>query len=395
MTHPRLAETEALLAELVAFPTVSAASNRALTDRLAERLEGLGARVRVDPDPTGAKANLWASLGPERAPEEDRGIVLSGHTDVVPPGDGPWTGDPFRLREAGGRLYGRGTCDMKGFVACATAIAAEAAERPLAHPLHLAFTYDEEVGCFGAKAMVAALSAEGRRPAMAIIGEPTAMRVIEGHKGNCEYHTRIAGLPGHSARPDLCVSAADAAVRYAARLLQLGEALKARAPRGSRFEPPHATLNIGRIDSGTVHNVIAERAHIAWEVRTVSPGDAAFVCAEIDAHAEALLGTMRAVYPGAAIERITIGDVPGLEPAQDNAARDVALALTGPMTGETEALHVAFGTEAGLYRRLGLSAVVCGPGDIAQAHRADEFVARSQLDACLTMLSGLVARLAG
>ena len=383
----RLTETEGLLAELVAFPTVSAESNLELIAWADDRLGRLGARTRAYTDPTHRKANLLASFGPEG----DGGLVLSGHTDVVPVEDQAWTSDPFALTERDGRLHARGACDMKGFLACVLAAAPDFAARPLSRPLHIALTHDEEVGCLGAQALARDLRREGLRPSAAIIGEPTSMRVVEGHKGCREYTTRFTGLEGHGSRPDRGVNAVAFAVRYAARLMEIAEALRARAPEDSRFEPPWTTLNLGRLAGGRVHNVIPGAAELDWEMRPVAEPDAAFALAEIDRFAEeTLLPEMRALAPAAAIRRDVVGEVEALTPAEENEARRLVAALTG----RNDAGLAAFATGAGVFAGLGMACVVCGPGDIAQAHMPDEYVARDQLAQCLAMLEGLARRLA-
>ena len=382
----RLEETRDILARLVAFPSVSADSNLDLINWIATYLEGFGARVEVLPNEAGTKANLFATLGPEG----DGGIVLSGHSDVVPVEDQDWTSDPFELREADGRLYGRGTCDMKGFIACVLAMVPDFAGTPLKRPLHFAFTHDEEVGCLGAADLVEALERRGLTPAMAIIGEPTEMRIIEGHKGCCEYTARFTGLEGHGSTPELGVNAAEYAVRYVSRLLEIREELKTRAPETSGFEPPWTTLNIGRVHGGTAHNVIVGKAEVEWEFRPVQAEDMDFVKSEISSYVDdVLLPQMRAVDPHAGIETEVIGEVAGLEPMEVNAARD----LVAELTGANAAGLVSFATEAGLFQSLGTNVVVCGPGSIREAHKPDEFVAFDQLQACLDMLAGLGAKL--
>ena len=385
---PHLDDTISLLGDLIAFPTVSTDSNLDLIAFLATRLEAVGARCEVFLDPTGTKGNLFATLGPD----VDGGIVLSGHTDVVPVADQDWTFDPFVMEERDGRLYGRGSCDMKGFIAAAVTMAPLLAERVRDKPVHFAFTHDEEVGCLGAQALVAALKGRGIRPGVAIIGEPTSMRIIEGHKGCYEYTTRFTGLEGHGSGPDRGVNAVEYAVRYVGRLLELKERLKARAPAGSRFVPPWTTINTGALIGGTAHNVIPARAEVEWEMRPVRTADADFVKADLAAYcADTLLPAMRAVSPGADIVTETIGEVAGLEPMEDSAARDLVSALTGANDSDV----VAFGTEAGLFQALGMSVVVCGPGSIAQAHMADEFVEIDQMRQCLDMLTRLTDRLGG
>ncbi|MBV7378027.1 acetylornithine deacetylase [Maritimibacter dapengensis] len=377
--------TRDILARLIAFPTVSADPNRDLIDWIADYLQGVGARVEVLPSAEGGKANLFATFGPEG----DAGVVLSGHTDVVPVADQDWTSDPFELREADGLLFGRGTCDMKGFIACCLTLAPKLADAELTRPIHFAFTHDEEVGCLGAAELVKAITDRELRPAMAIIGEPTEMRIIEGHKGCCEYTTRFHGLEGHGSAPDLGVNAAEYAVRYVGRLMELREELKTRAPALSGFEPPWTTINIGGVHGGVAHNVIVGKAEVEWEFRPVQERDFEFVTSEMAMFAgDVLLPEMQAVHPEAAIETEVVGEVPGLEPMDENAARDLVAELTGANTAGL----VAFGTEAGLFQGLGMNVVICGPGSIEQAHKPDEFVAADQLVACLEMLEGLVEK---
>ena len=375
-----LEDTVATLAKLVGAPTVSTEPNMELIWYLADRLESAGARVEVMRDPSGAKANLWATVGPET----DGGIVLSGHTDVVPVADQDWSSDPFDMVERDGRLYGRGTCDMKGFIAACLTVAPALAARVQNRPVHFAFTHDEETGCIGAGHLVAALKERGLRPALAIIGEPTSMGVIEGHKGCYEYTTEFRGLEGHGSSPDLGVNAVEYAARYVGRLLGLREQLKARCPETSRFQPPWTTINVGALQGGVAHNVIASRATVDWEMRPVVTPDADFVKEDLRGYIhDILLPAMREVDPQADIITHVIGEVCGLEPVEPNAARTLVAALTG----ENGAGTVPFGTEAGLFQSLGMDAVVCGPGSIEQAHKADEFVELSQMQACLDMLS--------
>ncbi|WP_298805895.1 acetylornithine deacetylase [uncultured Lentibacter sp.] len=381
-----LSRTVALLEQLVAFPTVSPDSNLEMIAFMADHLGQLGARVTTYSAPCGTKANLFATLGPEG----DGGIVLSGHSDVVPVEDQDWTSDPFTLTDRDGLLFGRGTCDMKGFIAATLAMAEAYATLPLTRPVHFAFTHDEETGCIGAQALVKELQAQGLKPAIAIIGEPTEMRIIEGHKGCCEYTTRFTGLEGHGSQPARGVNAAEYAVRYVTKLMELRSDLMARAPKGSRFEPPYTTVNIGRIAGGVAHNVIVGKAEVDWEFRPVQDSDYTFLHKALDAYTEnTLLPAMRAVHPAAAIEVETMGEVAGLMPMEENEARDLCAALTGGNGVDV----VAFGTEAGLFQQLGLSAVVCGPGSIEQAHKPDEFIAPDQLQACLAMLEGLGKKL--
>ena len=379
--------TKAVLSDLIAFPTVSADSNTALIGYAEEKLKDCGARAFVSFDETGSKANLFATIGPEG----DGGIVLSGHSDVVPVDGQNWTSDPFVMREADGLLYGRGTCDMKGFIAACIAMAPVFAEAELVRPVHFAFTYDEEVGCFGARALMGELERAGIRPSVCIIGEPTSMRIIEGHKGCFEYTTEFTGTGGHGSEPDKGVNAVEYAVRYVSRLMALGEELKERAPRNNRFDPPWTTVQVGRMEGGAARNVIAGHCSVEWEMRPVAGDDADHVKNALQAYVDGdLLPAMRAVAPEAGIVTHVVGEVEGLEPVE----RSEALEIVRELTGNTETEVVSFGTEAGLFQKAGISTVVCGPGSIAQAHKPDEFVSIDQLASCLDMLDRLVAKLA-
>jgi acetylornithine deacetylase len=373
------------LARLVAHPTVTFDSNLALIDMLAGDLAALGARVRRVTSDDGQRANLFATFGPDG----DGGIVLAGHTDVVPVEGQDWTSDPYTMRAEGGRLYGRGTCDMKGFIACCMAVAPQLAEARLSRPIHFAFTYDEEIGCFGATRLVAELARDGPRPAMAIVGEPTSMRVIVGHKGDYEYTTRFAGLEGHGSAPDRGVNAVEFAARYIGHLLETAEALKARAPADSPFDPPWTTLQVGRIAGGIARNVIPGSCEIDWEIRPVVPEDADFVKDRV-AHycAHTLLPAMQAVAPAAGIETKVVAEVAGLVPATVNEARDIVHALTG----QNDSGVVSFATEAGIFQSLGLSVVICGPGSIDQAHKPDEFIEKAEMTRALDLLTALVGK---
>lgn len=375
-----------ILRDMIAFPTVSSDSNLEMIAYIAQRLEDCEADVHLFTDPSGKKANLFATLGPQ----VDGGIVLSGHSDVVPVTDQDWTTDPFTLTSKGNKLFGRGTCDMKGFIAATIAMAPTFARGRLNRPVHFAFTYDEEVGCIGAGHLASSLQQMELRPAVAIIGEPTSMRVIEGHKGCNEYTTRFQGLEGHGSDPDAGVNAVEYAVRYVARLLALKEQLRDRAPANSTFVPPWTTLNVGVLTGGAARNVIAPKAQVDWEMRPMHAADADFVKSTMAAYCnDELLPAMRAIYPDASIETEIIGEVCGLTPALENEARDIVYELTG----RNDAGLVPFGTEAGIYQNIGMDVVVCGPGSIEQAHKADEYITTNQLSQCLAMLERLATKM--
>ncbi|WP_037307769.1 acetylornithine deacetylase [Ruegeria halocynthiae] len=381
-----LEDTRTLLTELIGFATVSSVSNLDMIGHLAARLADCGAEVEIWHDETGTKANLFATLGPKR----DGGIVLSGHSDVVPVADQDWLSDPFVMDEKDGKWFGRGTCDMKGFIAAAVVMARQYAQLDLQRPVHFAFTYDEEIGCFGARALADTLRQKGIKPAVAIIGEPTSMRIIEGHKGCYEYTTHFTGLEGHGSGPDQGVNAVEYAVRYVSKLLELKMALQGRAPASSRFEPPWTTINTGALIGGVAHNVIPGKARVEWEMRPVQMTDADYVKDQMHRYcAHTLIPAMQAVHADANIKTEVIGEVDGLEPMDENAARDLVMELTGANGADV----VPFGTEAGIFQGLGMSVVVCGPGSIDQAHKPDEYVSVDQMAQCLDMLGRLSAKL--
>lgn len=384
MAHALLNDTVDILTDLINFPSISEGGNLELIAYINHRLDQIGVRTYLTLDETGGKANLFATLGPANT---DGGIVLSGHTDVVPVEGQEWHSDPFNALVRDGRLYGRGACDMKGFIACTLAMAPQYMQADLKVPLHLGFTYDEEVGCLGARVMLDELREVGPHPRMCIVGEPTMMKLIEGHKGCCEYTTHFSGLEGHGSEPDRGVNAVEYAVRYVARLMEIAEDLRQRVPEESKFVPPHSTIQIGRMAGGIARNIIAGSCAVEWELRHVTADDYDFTHAQIRSFvADTLLPQMQSVYPDANILTQVMGEVAGLAPMEHNEVVELVRVLTGNKeAGEL----VSFGTEAGLYQQLGVDTVICGPGSIHQAHKPDEFVALEQLDQCLHMIEGL------
>lgn len=381
-----LEDAKTLLGELISFPTVSSDSNLDMIKHLADRLSDCGAEVEIWHDETGTKANLFATLGPKR----DGGIVLSGHSDVVPVADQDWSSDPFVMEERDGKWFGRGTCDMKGFIAAAVVMAPYYAKLDLQRPVHFAFTYDEEIGCFGAQALAKTLREKAIKPAVVIIGEPTSMRIIEGHKGCYEYTAHFTGFEGHGSAPERGVNAVEYAVQYVSKLLALKADLQGRAPANSPFDPPWTTINTGTLVGGVAHNVIPGKARVDWEMRPVQKADADYVKDELHRFcAQTLIPAMQTVHPDAGIKTEVIGEVDGLEPMDENEARDLVMELTGANGADV----VPFGTEAGIFQQLGMSVVVCGPGSIDQAHKPDEYVSVDQMAQCLDMLGRLSSKL--
>jgi acetylornithine deacetylase len=371
-----------ILGDLVGFPTVTSESNLDLIEYAAAQLEPHTTDLRIIPDRERQKANLFATIGPVI----DGGVILSGHTDVVPADETDWTGAPFVAMRREQRIYGRGTSDMKGFIACALTMAPWFAEMPLTHPIHIALTFDEEVGCRGAPELIEDLLARGPKPAVAIVGEPTEMGIVTAHKGCYEYTTIITGVEGHGSQPDLGVNAVHHAARFIARLMELGEQMKNRTPESSPYEPPHTTISAGTISGGSARNVLAGECVIEWEMRPVNRADARFALDEVAAFED----EMRSVLgPDASLETVREGEVDGLEDDPSSPA----IQMMTELLGTTETSTVPFGTEAGIYQMAGIPAVVCGPGAIEVAHQPDEYIGLDQIEACLDMMEGLGERL--
>lgn len=374
-----------ILGDLIGFPTVTADSNLDLIAYCETLLSRVGADISITRHPSEEKANLLATIGPRT----DGGVVLSGHTDVVPADEDAWTGAPFLAMRREQRIYGRGAVDMKGFIACVLASAPSFSAADLVRPIHIALTFDEEVGCRGAPILVSDLMRAGPRPAAAIIGEPTEMQIIDAHKGCYEYTTRITGLAGHGSAPDLGVNAVQYAARYVTRLMELGRLLESRAPASSPYDPPHTTINVGVVSGGTARNVVAGECVVEWEMRPVTRADADFVLAGVHAVEQEMIAEMRTVDPDAGIVTETEGAVDGLEKVEDSAA----VALARDLLGDRPTSVVSFGTEAGIFQAAGVPAIVCGPGSIEMAHRPDEYIEISELEACLDMLANLQTHL--
>ncbi len=383
--HPAvLADAKAILADLVRFDTTSRNSNLALIDWVEAYLARFGLKGQRLYDATGQKANLLVAIGPQDQP----GYVLSGHTDVVPVDGQDWTSDPFTLTERDGRLYGRGACDMKGFLAACLAQIPAMVAAPLACPIYLAFSYDEEVGCIGVRSMIAELAARNGPPRACFVGEPTSMNVVIGHKGKRSQRVIVKGLACHSSLAPKGVNAVHAASRIVAKIADLADELAARGPQDSLFDVAHSTAHVGAIKGGTALNIVSDHAEFIYEIRVVGGDDVDALVGQIEAYArDKLLPKMQQVSPDAAIIFEDLSEFPGLDIQPDHEAVTLAKKLAG-RNGHSK---VAYGTEAGLFMvRGGIPSVIIGPGDIEQAHKPDEYLAVSELAAACTFVGRLV-----
>jgi len=373
-----------ILTDLIAFKTVSGEDNNSLINYCDEILKKLGATSFKTFDNEKKRVNLFATLKAKKS-NSKKPIILSGHTDVVPVSKS-WSTDPFKATIKGNKLYGRGACDMKGFIACALAYAPIYSKTNLDRDIHFSFTFDEETACQGAPILIKELKKKGIKDGICIIGEPTNMKIIDAHKGCYEYTTYFEGLAGHSSAPHKGVSAVEYAARYVNKLIELRQKLIDRAPKDSIFDPPYSTLQIGGVFGGIAHNVIADKCHVNWETRPVIKEDGVFLNSELDKYAnEVLLPEMRKIYPNSSIKKKIIGEIIGF----DRDTKSEACELVSSLTGDNSREVVSFGTEAGLFQEIGISTVVCGPGSIEQAHKVDEYIVLDELKKCLNLLEGI------
>ena len=374
-----------VLARLIAFDTTSRGSNLALIAYVEALLAELGVTSTRIANADGSKANLLATLGPNA----EGGVVLSGHTDVVPVDGQAWTSDPFVLTQRDGRLYGRGTCDMKGFLALCLAATPDFAAAGLKRPVHFAFSYDEEIGCLGAPDLIRAIAARVPRPAAVIVGEPTGMEAVSGHKGIAACRVTVRGKEAHSSLTHLGASANMAAVRLMAVLGQIADGLGAADP-ASPFTPPGASLTIGEIHGGTAINILARQCVFSFDLR-VPPGvDPDVLLAPFRAAAREIDATLKARFPEAGVTLEQLAAAPALAPEPDGAAERLARRLAGD-NGPTRA--VPYAAEAGQFQEAGYSTVICGPGSIDQAHQADEYVDLNQIERGAAFMARLVEAL--
>jgi acetylornithine deacetylase len=375
-----------LIRKLIGFDTTSRESNLALIDFIADYLDALGIRSQRYWNAELTKANLWATIGPADRP----GVILSGHTDVVPVDGQRWTGDPFTVREVGGQLVGRGTSDMKSFIALCLAKVPQMQARGLPVPIHLAFSYDEEIGCTGVRGLIADLAKKTPKPALCIVGEPTEMQVILGHKGGRGYQVRVTGQEAHSSLAPQSVNAIQYAAELVAFIAGLAREMAKDGPFDPLFDVPHTTISTGLINGGAAMNIVPKDCTLTFEFRYVPQTDPESVIGRIQAFArDALEPRMQAVVPGTGITFTETHEYPALDMSPDHPG----VALVKALAGRNDHAKVAFGTEGGLFQQTaGIPTVVCGPGSIKQAHKPDEFIALEQVARCEAFLDRLLDR---
>jgi acetylornithine deacetylase len=388
MPASALEDIRSILATLVAFDTTSDKSNLALIDWVRDYLAGHGIASDKLSDPTGTKAALWATIGPPDTP----GYILSGHTDVVTPEGQVWTNDPFTLTERDGRCYGRGTCDMKGFIAVCLALAPETMRAPLRTPIHFAFSHDEEVGCKGVAPLIERHCMGLTRPLGCFVGEPTGMGVIVGHKGKHAMHVTVRGRAAHSSLPDAGVNAIEIAADIITHVRTLAAGLAKSGERDPLYDVPHSTGLTAIVKGGTANNIIPSRCELEFEFRTIAGDDAVALSKGVEAWARAELEpAMKARDPACGIEFEEALSYPGLETDPEHPI----VRLAKRLAGRNDHGKVAFGTEAGLFAAMaGIASVVVGPGSIAQAHRPDEYVEAGELMKCVAFVRALIAHCA-
>ena len=374
------------LEKLIAFPTVSRDSNLDLIGFIAEELKGLGIAATLIHNEDGKKANLWATIGPAGVP----GVALSGHTDVVPVEGQNWSSDPFKLTARNGKLLGRGSADMKGFIAACLHLAHHAVKRKLHTPLHFAFSYDEEIGCIGVRRMLDMLKTMPVRPRLCIVGEPTMLQVVTAHKGKLGYRVTAHGLEAHSSLAPIGVNAIYMACDLIAEIRRIQDDIAQNGRRDGDYEVAYTTLHVGKMAGGEVMNIVPNLASFDFEIRYLPEDDGKAIMQRIKSAAEGIAANFRSVYPEARFAFADLQSYPALNTPVDSEAVNFVRALTGGnSTGK-----ITFGTEGGLFQQeLGIPAVVCGPGNIAVAHKPDEYVSAEQLALCDAMLARLLDRL--
>jgi|APEBP8051073178_1049388.scaffolds.fasta_scaffold00078_51 acetylornithine deacetylase len=379
-------QTAEILDKLIAFDTVSSEPNISLMLWVKNLLSTEGIDAQLILDASGTKANLYATIGPR----DRSGVMLSGHTDVVPVTGQHWTKPPFQLTLENGRFYGRGTTDMKGFVACAISAALTAARRPLQTPLHLALSYDEEVGCLGVRSLIDMLATAPVRPAMCIVGEPTGMQVATGHKGKIALRATCSGREGHSALAPLALNALHLGADFLQAVRRLQAEVAETGPRDGDYDVSYTTLHVGKMQGGVQVNIVPNACVLDFEIRNLAEDDPRRLIARLREDAEAICAPLRREFPEAVISIEELWDYPGLGTATSAPVVNFVKGLTGA----NGTMKVAFGTEGGLFSaRLGIPTVICGPGSMAQGHKPDEWVSLDQIARCEAMLAALLVRL--
>jgi acetylornithine deacetylase len=368
-----------MLRRLIGFDTVSRNSNLAAIEFIRDYLDGYGIASRLTYDDGHGKANLFATIGPADKP----GIILSGHSDVVPVDGQDWTSDPFKLREREGKLYGRGASDMKGFIATVLAMVPQIKERHLKAPIHMAFSYDEEVGCIGVQRLIGQIGMAEAKPIACVVGEPTRMQPIVGQKGLHVYRCSVRGREAHSSRTPYGVNALEAAAELIAHIKGVSRRIEREGPFDHGYDPAFTTLHCGTIKGGTAQNIVPASCEFTFEIRNLPGQDPALLVAEIERHAHVHLEPeMQAVAPGSGFEINKSRGLPDYEIAEDHPA----VSLIKGALGANSVGKVSYMTEAGLFDRAGIPTVICGPGDIAQAHKPDEYIEAEEIARCETFL---------
>ncbi|MGC2224907.1 MAG: acetylornithine deacetylase [Methylocella sp.] len=382
MPDATLCATLNMLERLIGFDTESAKSNLGLVDFVEDYLKSLGVAYVKIPNAAGDKAALFASVGGNR----DGGIVLSGHTDVVPVAGQAWTSDPFKLRREADRVYGRGACDMKGFDAICLAMIPEFQQARLTSPVHILLSYDEETTCRGPLDAITRFGANLPRPGAVLVGEPTSMQVADAHKSVAGYSTVVHGHEAHSSKPSLGASAVEAACDLVTELYRFGGELAARGDPSGRFDPPASTVHVGTIQGGTARNILAKLCAFRWEFRALPGVEQNLALRRLQEYA-ALVATPKLTHHAkdAFIETLTEVEVPGLKPESGSIAATLALRLAQ----SNRTIAVSFASEAGQFQLAGVPAVVCGPGSIGQAHQPDEYIEIAQIEACIAFMRRL------
>ena len=379
-------DTTAWLERLVAHNTVSRESNLALIGDIQAFLSSHDIPSNLTHNDEGTKANLHAIIGPEDRP----GVMLSSHTDVVPVDGQDWSSDPFKVRESGGKLYGRGTADMKGFIASVLAMVPKMKAATLKQPVHLAFSYDEEIGCIGVRRMIDVMAAAPVKPAFCIIGEPTEMGVAIAHKGKTGAICTCHGVEAHSALAPTGLNAIYLATEMIAKIQHLQTEIIEAGDRDEGFSVPYTTLHVGTIEGGTALNIVPNHCSFKFEIRNLPKDDPAKLMAEIETAAEELTAWKREKFPEADVAIEIFNEYPAL----DTAPEDEIVNFVKSLSGSNDHFKVAFGTEGGLFQqRLGIPTVICGPGSMEQGHKPDEFIKKSELEKCDRFLGRLLEHL--